>query len=179
MCGIPYHASENYIAKLIKKGYKVAICEQVEEANVDKGITKREVVKVITPATHLADDILTDHDNQYLVAISHYDTTNYALSFTDCSTGEFKCCLLSSYSLVCDTLKRLNPKECLIADTIPEDFDLTCLITKYSALPTKRAIERFCSFFNIHSIASFGLDSASEAIVSSWAILEYLSLIHI
>ena len=73
MCGIPHHAAENYITKLIEKGYKVAICEQVEDANSSKGITKRDVVKVVTPATHISDSTLSNHDNLYLMSVCPLD----------------------------------------------------------------------------------------------------------
>ena len=74
MCGIPYHAAENYINKLISKGYKVAICEQVEDAADSKGITKREVVRVITPATHVNETALDSESNVYLAAVNQTKT---------------------------------------------------------------------------------------------------------
>jgi DNA mismatch repair protein MutS len=174
MCGIPYHAAENYVSKLIAKGYKVAICEQTEDATQGKSITKREVVKVVTPATHLSDDILIDQDNHYLAALYKNNDESIALSFVDSSTGEFKCCVFESLDLALDTLTRLNPKECLIEYEKDITLTINCLVSTYNPLPVKRAIEKFCSFFKIQSIASFGLDSHDTTIVTAWAIIEYL-----
>ena len=175
MCGIPYHASETYISKLIAKGYKVAMCEQVEDATQGKSITKREVVKVITPATHLSDNILIEQDNHYLAAVYKVSDSAFALSFVDSSTGEFKCCLLDTYEQLKDTLARLNPKECLVDESQQDDFDISCLITTYISLPSGRAIQNLCDFFAIKTLASFGLDSISEVAISCWAILDYLN----
>ena len=86
MCGVPYHAAENYIARLIAKGYKVAICEQVEDVAQSKGIVKREVIKIITPGTVLGEGILTDNSNNYLVLLYQKDDA-FCLSGTDISTG--------------------------------------------------------------------------------------------
>ena len=97
MCGVPYHAADGYISKLVDKGYKVAICEQVEEADDTKEITKRDVVKIVTPATHLSDTRLDSEDNIYLASLyTSSPNTDYGFSFVDCSTGEFKCCLFDS-----------------------------------------------------------------------------------
>ena len=175
MCGIPYHASETYISKLIAKGYKVAMCEQVEDATQGKSITKREVVKVITPATHLSDDILIEQDNHYLAAVYKVSDSAFALSFVDSSTGEFKCCMLDTYEQLKDTLARLNPKECLVDESQQDDFDISCLLTTYISLPSGRAIQNLCDFFAIKTLASFGLDSISEVAISCWAILDYLN----
>ena len=175
MCGVPYHASETYIGKLITKGYKVAVCEQVEEAAQGKSITKREVVKVLTPATHLSDDILIEQDNHYLAALYQVSENQFALSFVDSSTGEFKCCMLKSKNELTDTLARINPKECLVALDQQDDFDLSCLVTAYSPLPSQRAEEKFCNFYSIKTLASFGLDSIRDISICCWAIIEYLS----
>ncbi|MBO5245059.1 MAG: DNA mismatch repair protein MutS, partial [Selenomonadales bacterium] len=93
MCGVPYHAAENYIARLVQKGYKIAICEQTEDPKAVKGIVKREVIKIISPGTVLSDSMLTDSGNNYLAVI--VGTSNkIAVAASDVSTGE---CLWSVY----------------------------------------------------------------------------------
>lgn len=120
MCGVPYHAADNYIAKLINKGYKVAICEQVEDPKQAKGIVRREVVKIITPGTVLAEASLPDKANNYL-ALLYEEAGELCLSATDISTGE---CLWAIFSgsfrttAVCDQLYRLLPAELVVVDKI-------------------------------------------------------------
>ena len=176
MCGVPYHAADGYISKLIAKGYKVAICEQIEDANDSKEITKRDVVKIITPATHLADTQLDSDDNMYLAAIyTTKDQSKYGFSFVDCSTGEFKCCLFNTKEDLCDTLLRLNPKECLIPRNLDFNFDAPFLLTHYDPLSIEHAISKFNTFFNIHQLASFDLTTYELAIPCAWSIIDYLS----
>ena len=120
MCGVPYHAAENYIAKLIKKGYRVAICEQMEDPKMVKGLVKREVIKVITPGTALSEPLLEEKSNQYIVAV-HEDEETLALVAADVSTGE---CGWSSYSgrdrieAAMDQLFRLQPAELVVIGAV-------------------------------------------------------------
>ncbi|MBQ5587269.1 MAG: DNA mismatch repair protein MutS, partial [Selenomonadales bacterium] len=93
MCGVPYHAAENYIARLVQKGYKIAICEQTEDPKAVKGIVKREVIKIISPGTVLSDSMLTDSGNNYLAVIVG-SAGKIAVAASDVSTGE---CLWSVY----------------------------------------------------------------------------------
>ncbi|TFB23132.1 DNA mismatch repair protein MutS [Filobacillus milosensis] len=87
MCGVPYHSAERYIKALIEKGYKVAICEQVEDPKVAKGVVKREVVQVITPGTIMEDSMLSEDENNFIVSITP-DQQDYILTYVDLSTGE-------------------------------------------------------------------------------------------
>ena len=89
MCGIPFHAAATYIPRLISKGYKVAICEQVEDPALAKGLVKRDVIKIITPGTYVDTNATLENLNTYLVAI-YEDGNNIGLASTDISTGEFK-----------------------------------------------------------------------------------------
>ena len=87
MCGVPYHSCEGYISRLVEKGYKIAICEQVEDPATAKGIVKREIVKIITPGTVLEDTMLDEGKNNYLCAIA-VEKESFGLCFVDASTGE-------------------------------------------------------------------------------------------
>lgn len=94
MCGVPYHSAENYIKTLIEKGYKVAICEQVEDPKTAKGVVKREVVQVITPGTVMSQTLLKDGENNYISSLSHFQDGSYVIVYNDLSTGENKIILI-------------------------------------------------------------------------------------
>lgn len=117
MCGVPYHAVEGYIAKLVGKGYRIAICEQVEDPKLAKGIVRREVIKIITPGTALNEQLLEANHNQYLVTLTSLDC-ELCMSAVDVSTGE---CLWysakgdSSEDAVWEQLYRLQPSEIVLS----------------------------------------------------------------
>jgi DNA mismatch repair protein MutS len=116
MCGVPYHAADNYIQKLINKGYKVAICEQIEDPKLAKGIVQRDVVKIVTPGTILTEASLPDKANQYL-ALLYEEEEELCLAASDISTGECIWALFTGSSrlnAVCDQLYRLLPAELVL-----------------------------------------------------------------
>jgi DNA mismatch repair protein MutS len=86
MCGVPYHSAEGYIGKLVSKGYKVAICEQMEDPSTAKGIVRRDVVRIITPGTVVESGLLSEQKNNYLASVSYEDNT-VGVAFADISTG--------------------------------------------------------------------------------------------
>lgn len=87
MCGVPFHSAETYIAKLVAKGYKVAICEQMEDPKLAKGLVKRDVIRVITPGTVLENSMLDESKNNYICSL-YYEENAAGLCFADISTGE-------------------------------------------------------------------------------------------
>ena len=99
MCGVPYHAVDVYLNKLVAKGYKVAICEQAEDPKQAKGIVKREVIRIVTPGTNLSQQALDEGRNNYLMCLV-YDNNQFGLAITDISTGDF-------YTTEVATLKEL------------------------------------------------------------------------
>jgi DNA mismatch repair protein MutS len=115
MCGVPYHAVENYLNRLLEKGYKVAICEQLEEAKPGKGIVKRDVVRVVTPGTILNAAYLDQANNNYILSLCHKQD-HIGCAWSDISTGEFQVTQFSvttqSGHLV-DLVNRLQPAECI------------------------------------------------------------------
>ncbi len=121
MCGVPYHSSEGYIARLVAKGYKVAICEQVEEASKAKGLVKRDVIRVITPGTVTENSMLDESKNNYVSCIYTIDNS-IGISFCDISTGQFHTTAISSDGIeakIKDELSRFNPREIIVGgDTI-------------------------------------------------------------
>ena len=128
MCGVPYHAAENYISKLIDKGYKVAICEQVEDPKASKGIVRREIIRVVTPGTVIEGNLLPEKDNNYLVAVSELKTNHYGMAVTDLSTGLFQVAELAgpgALDSLMDEITRLSPRECLLQDIFRQQEKVT------------------------------------------------------
>src|SRR5436190_17052496 len=89
MCGVPYHAAENYIARLIQKGYRVAICDQVEDPKVAKKLVRREVTRIVTPGTAMDANLVRSRENNFLAAVATSDARS-AVAHVDISTGEFR-----------------------------------------------------------------------------------------
>lgn len=120
MCGVPFHAIDSYLARLIAKGYRVAICEQVEDPKETKGLVKREVVKIVTPGTVLSETSLSDRSNNYLAALAQEEDA-ITLAVTDISTGEcFWCSFVGAdrYVNLISQLSRVSPSEIIICGKI-------------------------------------------------------------
>ncbi len=116
MCGIPYHAYENYMNRLVEKGYKVAICEQVEDPKQAKGLVKREVVQIVTPGTNMSVGSLNETKNNYLMSIFYDD--KYGISFADITTGDFFTTEVESFSKVMDEISKFAPVEILVNEAV-------------------------------------------------------------
>ena len=117
MCGIPYHAVDVYLSKLVKLGYKVAIAEQLEDPKTAKGIVKRDVTKVITPGTVLAQEYLEDKENNFILSIYYY-SGKFGISIFDFSTGEFFISNINDYITIYDVFSKYEPKEVLINEGV-------------------------------------------------------------
>lgn len=175
MCGIPFHAANSYISRLVLKGYKVAIGEQVEDPSAAKGIVKRDVVKVITPGTYI-DSTNAEYQNTYISAV-FLNENGYSISSSDISTGEFK---VTSFqlddSLLLDELSKINPKEILIDSKF--DSNKIQMITRI--IPSLITIKDFSLFscseeemiaqFNNYSNA----DLDSNCKVASSVLMKYI-----
>jgi DNA mismatch repair protein MutS len=118
MCGIPYHAADSYISRLVNKGFKVAICEQLEDPSQAKGIVKRGVIRVITPGTFTDSAFLEEKRNNYLVSL-FLEGDRFSLCSADISTGEFNCTeSLFEQSVILDEISKFSPRELLVQDSI-------------------------------------------------------------
>ena len=124
MCGIPYHAANTYIGRLIAKGYKVAICEQVEDAAVAKGIVKRDIIKIVTPGTYTDSGFLEESKNNYIMSIYVDKKNNFCgLCFCDVSTGEFSCTDTKvNIVTILDEISKFTPKEIIVSEDIPPEI---------------------------------------------------------
>lgn len=132
MCGIPFHAAENYISKLINKGYKVAICEQVEDPALAKGLVKRDVIKVVTPGTITDSSMLDDKKNNYLMCIYRFKQL-FGLSTVDISTGEFTCTQISwgnTVGKLLDEIAKYSPSEIVANSSFYEDHSMLGIVRK-------------------------------------------------
>ncbi|WP_443661011.1 DNA mismatch repair protein MutS [Clostridium sp.] len=124
MCGIPHHAANIYVGRLIAKGYKVAICEQVEDPALAKGIVKREIIKIITPGTYTDSGFLEETKNNYIMSIYiNNDTMFCGLCFCDVSTGEFTCTETKlNIVTILDEISKFTPKEIIVSEDIPDEI---------------------------------------------------------
>ena len=115
MCGIPYHALDGYLTKLIDHGYKAAICEQVEDPKTAKGIVKREVIRIVTPGTNLSMQSLDESKNNYLMCLFYMDE-QFGISVADISTGDYYMTEVDSAKKVFDEINRYMPAEIIYND---------------------------------------------------------------
>ncbi|CUA80354.1 DNA mismatch repair protein MutS [Anoxybacillus suryakundensis] len=120
MCGVPYHSAAMYIERLIEKGYKVAICEQVEDPKTAKGVVRREVVQLITPGTVMEGKQLEEKANNYLTSLTSFEDGTYGLAYTDLTTGESRITLLHSFEDVFNEIYSIGTKEIVVATTSKE-----------------------------------------------------------
>ena len=116
MCGVPYHAVDVYLNKLVAKGYKVAICEQAEDPKQAKGIVKREVIRIVTPGTNLSQQALDEGRNNYLMCLV-YDNNQFGLAITDISTGDFYTTEVATLKELYDEIHRFSPSEIICNDS--------------------------------------------------------------
>ncbi|MBI4909744.1 MAG: DNA mismatch repair protein MutS [Acidobacteria bacterium] len=174
MCGVPHHSSESYLAKLIQKGYRVAICEQMEDPRFAKKIVKREITRVVTPGTTTESGVLKTKENNYLAAVLH-DGDRAGLAYVDVSTGEFRATEMSTPE-VASVLESLAPRELLYPDvaTAPDVGPKVCLSPVESWVFADDYSERALKdHFRLLSLEGCGLGGRKLAIGAAGAILHY------
>ena len=174
MAGVPHHAAENYIARLISKGYKVALCEQIGATPVN-GLMPREVVRVFTAGTVIEPGMLDASSNNYLAAVVR-DGERAGLAYADITTGEFATTQLDSNHALVEELARLNPAELLAPDS---ELTLGDLCKTISKLPDWRfeigtTRQLLLRHFNVTTLDAFGCENKSLAIRAAGGILTYL-----
>ncbi|MFC1760694.1 DNA mismatch repair protein MutS [Planctomycetota bacterium] len=190
LAGVPYHAIDGYLKKMILAGYRVAVCEQVEDPKTAKGVVKRDVVRIVTPGTLTDDMLLEAKEDNFLCAIHRDARENATLAWVDISTGHFFAQQLPENRLL-DELSRLAPKEVLLADSRGELFEsevqsLVRDINQYTgAIVTERpgwyfdpfqAEQRLLKHFGTQTLEGYGFtDRDKDLIPAAGAVLEYLS----
>ncbi|MGV3106699.1 MULTISPECIES: DNA mismatch repair protein MutS [unclassified Staphylococcus] len=128
MCGVPYHSANSYIETLINNGYKVAICEQMEDPKQTKGMVKREVVRVVTPGTVMEQGGMDENQNNYILSFIKQDS-NYALSYCDISTGELKATQIEDEDTLINEIVTINPNEIVVNQEIDESLKKQIYLT--------------------------------------------------
>ena len=182
LAGVPYHSASSYITKLVSKGYKVAICEQVEDPKAAKGIVKREVVKVVTPGTVVDVDSLDSKSNNYLLSIREADG-KIGIAYIDITTGEFKVTEIEKekdYSKLFNELNKIEPKEILMLDAFYEDVrdQIDDYVQKNQASvsivgKTRDGNKFLMDYFGVISLESYGIKDKKAVIGAAAMALDY------
>ncbi|WP_163192674.1 DNA mismatch repair protein MutS [Clostridium thermarum] len=179
MCGIPYHAANNYISRLVAKGYKIAICEQLEDPALAKGIVKRDITKIITPGTFTDSAFLEHNKNNYILSIFLDQITDICgLCFSDLSTGEFYATSFNmDYSLIIDEIYKFSPREMLV-DTTLDLSPLNDIINKLDITVTTKDSNYFTdgAYKNLsHQFPALDINNYDKATVySANSLLNYI-----
>lgn len=188
MCGVPYHAAENYIARLIRAGHKVAICEQMEDPSRTKKLVRREVIRVLTPGTATGSQLLETRENNYLAAVARSSSgKSVGLAFVDFSTGEFRTTEFTGAAAetrLRDELEILRPREVLLAQPATL-FPQTAAVALDGLGATETRVEEWAfepsyserilsEQFRVATLDGFGLSGHAQAISAAGGLLHYL-----
>lgn len=184
MAGVPFHASEGYIDKLVTKGFSVAIAEQMEDPRSVKGLVKREIVRIVTPGTVVTSSLLSDKFHNFLASVAQVGEI-HALSILDLTTADFKTMEFCSVSELIDELYRLQPKEILfpekwilkhsqLLEELKGAFSFSSLIKEDWYFDHQHACELLLRHFRVHNLDGFGLKAMVAAINAAGAILHYV-----
>jgi DNA mismatch repair protein MutS len=186
MAGIPYHAADNYVARLIEKGFKVAICEQMEDPKKTKGLVKRDVTRVITPGTVVEPKLLKEKQNNFLCAVS-FGKSGFGLAVSDLSTGEFAACEIGgpdALRQLIDELGRLEPAEVLLEPGLEQEPRLSAALklwgTTHSAYTARafthtEAYRLLTAHFGVPTLHGYGCQDLPLATGAAGAALSYLT----
>ena len=185
MCGIPYHSAGTYIAKLVKEGRKVAVCEQTENPKDAEGVISRAVTRIITPGMVMAEELLQSKANNY-VAAATWNEKSAGLAYADITTGEFRVSEFGSMQILQDEIKRISPSELVLPEGKKEEIARTEDLLSERFFPIKSityldsydfndktSLERLASHFNVSSLDGFGVSGFGEGIKAAGALLYY------
>ncbi len=184
MCGVPYHAAEGYIARLIRKGYRVAICDQMEDPRFAKKLVKREVTRVVTPGTAIDAQVLEPRENNYLASAVEKDGA-VGLAFADLSTGEFRAAEFSgpgSTARFREEIDRMRPREILVPalapPSTPPSLDSGSPVTTTPlddwVFSEEYGARILREHFQVASLAGYGLEARPLAVAAAGAVLHYV-----
>ncbi len=184
MCGVPFHAVEGYLSKLVSRGYKVAICEQVEDPAQAKGLVKREVIRVVTPGTNLNAQALDESRNNYIMSIV-YVSDRFGISFADVTTGDYFVTEVDSVRKLLDEMYKFSPKEVICNEALVmsgvdmEDLKERLRLTMY-ALESWYFDDELCQralleHFRVSSLKGLGAADFGCGVIAAGALLRYLT----
>ncbi len=184
MCGVPYHSVNSYINRLISKGYKVAICEQLTDPALSKGLVERDVIRIITPGTVIEEQMLPDGANNYICSI-YAAPSVYALAYCDVSTGDFYSMELKGsgiHSELMNQLERIDPREIIANDRLfAQETTIKRLRARYYVeqrdrrfFEDERCRRLLLKHFGVLSLEGFGIKDSSSHVNAAGALLSYL-----
>lgn len=184
MCGVPYHSAEAYIGRLIAKGYKIAICEQMEDPALAKGLVTRDVIRIITPGTVTESSMLEEGKSNYLASV-YLDAAGGAVCFADISTGEF--CVSAfgqdAVSHIINELGRFSPREAVLSAGAMENGEISAFLTKRLDAMLEQGGDKFdymqssmrvCEQFAAQSVDELGFAGENTAVCAAGALLAYI-----
>jgi len=183
MCGVPYHAVDVYLNKLVKKGYRVAICEQMEDPKLAKGIVKRDVIRVVTPGTNISTEALDESKNNYLMSIVYIDDT-YGISTVDITTGDYYVTEVDSLRALKDEIHKFQPSEIVCnqafyvsgadIDEIKQHDGIAISSLDSWYFNEETCINSLKEHFHVLNLNGLGLESYDCGIVAAGSLLLYL-----
>lgn len=185
MCGVPFHSADSYIARLVEKGYKVAICEQLENPKDAKGIVKRDVIRVVTPGTVLDNSMLDETKNNYIMCILS-EKSGYGIAVCDVTTGEFQTTefsCINAVTKIMDETARIKPAEVICnewfacgvaAEQFKTRFQLKLNTCENWMFDLTTAYKKLCRHFKVQTLDGFGLKKKLFSVCASGCLLEYL-----
>ena len=181
MCGVPYHAVDSYLAKLIRAGRRAALCDQMEDPATAKGIVRREVTRVVTPGTVLEDSILDATRNNYIAAVCCVKDT-FGLSLMDLSTGSFSVEPFDTLTGLSEQLKRYRPSECLVASGQRAGFESVLNDSSVGSITEvddwtmgyECAYDALLRHFKVHSLEGYGCEGEPSLICAAGGLLHYV-----
>lgn len=183
MCGVPFHAVDGYVNKLIKKGYKVAICDQVEDPKLAKGLVKREITQIVTPGTNTSTALLDDNQNNYIVCLCNFGE-KVGISIADVTTGDFFLSETEGHRALMDELYKFNPSEIVCNEAfLVSGIDLDeirnrvgCVISSLEPhyFDDERCIKTLTGHFKVSSINGLGISDFPCGVTAAGALLAYL-----
>lgn len=184
MCGIPYHAVDGYLARLVSKGYKVAICEQMEDPKLAKGIVKREVIRVVTPGTNLNAQTLDEGRNNYLMSIAYFQG-KIGISIADVTTGDYYLTEVEDNRKLLDEINKYSPSEIICNDAFLvsgidiEDLKGRLHIALYTQEPhffdEDRCRKCLLKHFHVTSLLGMGIEDFPSGLIAAGCLMQYLT----
>ncbi|MCH4888874.1 DNA mismatch repair protein MutS [Acidaminobacter sp. JC074] len=185
LAGVPYHAAEGYLSKLVSAGHKVAICEQIEDPKQAKGIVKRAVTRIVTPGTVTDPNMLKDSVNNYVLTVYQNDR-HFGIAYSDISTSEFKTTFfknLTNLENLYNEILKINPKEVVISESMRYDEELMAFFIDNHYLMTylnpihfkfSEAEQTIKRLFKVYSTESLGLTESDDSVIACGALLSYI-----
>jgi len=186
MCGVPHHSVKNYLARLLRQGYKIALCEQVEDPSTAKGLVKREVTRVLTPGTVIEDDVLRADENNYIASLIEIKDV-LGLSILDVSTGEFWLSEIhdsNAWEKLIGQLEHFRPSELILPEEqldsylsqLPPELVNSFLVTPQPdwTFHIDYCQKSLLTHFHLHSLAGFGIDGETTGISAAGGLLGYV-----